>query len=294
MKTYNNHPFWEERYCPVHEADGTPKCCSCERLEPRESNYVMLADGRWLCLECMNSAVMDSDECQPLHFDMRDFFEGLNMKIEKEFPFLLVEKQALNKAEKEEKIQDYQYEVVTRGICLSEEQIVDSVSQRPVRGPNNKLVGMATESQKVTRECEVTAILILYGLPRLLTGYILAHEMMHAWLRLNGYRNLKLELEEGICQVLGHMWLESQTYSSSAAASSASSSSRTPAANASKKGAQSDYEKKLVEFCKDQIETDDSPVYGVGFRKVNQMVSDSSLHKILKSIQHWTKPDSNL
>ena len=96
---------------------------------------------------------MDSDECQPLHFDMRDFFEGLNMKIEKEFPFLLVEKQALNKAEKEEKIvstlviwnfhlslslslicfiknlhkQDYQYEVVTRGICLSEEQIVDSV-----------------------------------------------------------------------------------------------------------------------------------------------------------------------
>ena len=33
MKTYNNHPFWEERYCPVHEADGTPKCCSCERLE---------------------------------------------------------------------------------------------------------------------------------------------------------------------------------------------------------------------------------------------------------------------
>jgi hypothetical protein len=95
----------------------------------------------------MNSAVMDSDECQPLHFDMRDFFEGLNMKIEKEFPFLLVEKQALNKAEKEEKI-DYQYEVVTRGICLSEEQIVDSVSQRPVRGPNNKLVGMATESQK--------------------------------------------------------------------------------------------------------------------------------------------------
>ena len=144
---------------------------------------------------------------------------------------------------------------------------------------------------------------------------------MHAWLRLNGttstqfvfanqygessqlkvlfglitgYRNLKLELEEGICQVLGHMWLESQTYSSSAAASSASSSSRTPAANASKKGAQSDYEKKLVEFCKDQIETDDSPVYGVGFRKVNQMVSDSSLHKILKSIQHWTKPDSNL
>lgn len=30
----------------------------------------------------------------------------------------------------------------------------------------------------------MTAVLVLYGLPRLLTGSILAHEMMHAWLRL--------------------------------------------------------------------------------------------------------------
>lgn len=73
-------------------------------MQSRGTNHVMLGDGRWLCLECMNSALMDSDECQPLHFDMREFFEGLHMKIDKEFPFLLVEKQALNKAEKEEKI----------------------------------------------------------------------------------------------------------------------------------------------------------------------------------------------
>jgi hypothetical protein len=292
-RKYKEHPFWKEKYCPFHEVDGTPKCCSCERLEPWGTKYVMLADNRWLCVKCMECAVMDTYECQPLHFEIREFFGSLNMKVEKEFPLLLVEKEALKKAEAQEKI-DNQHGVVTRGICLSEGQIVNSVFKKPTMGPNGELVSLGTEPQKVVGGCEVTAILILYGLPRLLTGYILAHEMMHAWLRLNGYRNLKLELEEGICQVLGHMWLESQTYSSSAAASSASSSSRTPAANASKKGAQSDYEKKLVEFCKDQIETDDSPVYGVGFRKVNQMVSDSSLHKILKSIQHWTKPDSNL
>lgn len=111
---------------------------------------------------------------------------------------------------------------------------------------------------------------------------------------ITGYRNLESELEEGICQVLGHMWLESQTYSSSAAASSASSSSsHTPAASASKKGAQSDFEKKMVEFCKNQIETDDSPIYGLGFKKINQMVSNSSLHKVLRRIKHCSKPDSN-
>ncbi|XP_019087069.1 PREDICTED: protein DA1-related 6-like isoform X2 [Camelina sativa] len=285
VREFGKHPFWKELYCLAHETDGTPKCCSCERLEPMGMNYVALGDSRLLCLECMDSSVMDSDECQPLHFDMRDFFEGLNMKIDKVFPFLLVEKQALNKAEKEEKI-DYQYEVVTRGICLSEEQIVNSVSQGPTRGLDNKLTGMATEPQRVVRECEVTAILILYGLPRLLTGYILAHEMMHAYLRLNGHKNLNNVLEEGICQVLGHMWLESERYAAvdASAAAASSSSSRAPPASASKKGEWSDFEKKLVEFCKHQIETDESPVYGDGFRKVNEMVANSNLPDTLKEI----------
>lgn len=64
----------------------------------------MLADGRWLCLECMEHAFMGTDECHELHVEIRDFFEGLFFKVEKEFPLLLVEKQALNKAEEEEKI----------------------------------------------------------------------------------------------------------------------------------------------------------------------------------------------
>ncbi|XP_013606540.1 PREDICTED: protein DA1-related 6-like [Brassica oleracea var. oleracea] len=285
MKNYHKHPFWEERYCPAHETDGTHKCFSCERLEPRGTNFVMLDDGRWLCLECMSSAVMDTDEVQPLHFEIREFFHDLNMKVEKEFPLLLVEKQALNKAEEEEKI-DNQHGVVTRGICLSEEQIVTNVSKGPKMGPNKQLIGLTTESQRVVSEFEVTAILILYGLPRLLTGYILAHEMMHAYLRLNGYRNLNNVLEEGICQVLGHMWLESQTYATiDAAAASYSSSSQPPGgANASKKGEWSEFEKKLVEFCKNEIETDESAVYGEGFRKVNHMVTNSNLYETLQEI----------
>lgn len=47
---------------------------------------------------------MDTYECQPLHFEIREFFESLNMTVEKEFPLLLVEKEALNKAEAQEKI----------------------------------------------------------------------------------------------------------------------------------------------------------------------------------------------
>jgi len=124
-------------------------------LQPRGTNYVMLGDFRWLCIECMGSAVMDTNEVQPLHFEIREFFEGLFLKVDKEFALLLVEKQALNKAEEEEKIvsifrkhiphhfvthlcfsylcqykQDYHRAAVTRGLCMSEEQIVPSV--RPI------------------------------------------------------------------------------------------------------------------------------------------------------------------
>ncbi|KAH0918391.1 hypothetical protein HID58_026051 [Brassica napus] len=296
IRMFNKHPFWKENYCPDHDSDGTHKCFSCERLEPKGTDFVELDDGRRLCLQCMDSAVMDTYEVQPLHFEIREFFEGLNMKIEREFPFLLVEKQALNKAEEEEKIDNQEDGVVTRGICLSEEQIVTSVSKGPKMGPNKQLIGKTTESQKVVSGCPVTAILILYGLPRLLTGYILAHEMMHAYLRLNGCRNLNNVMEEGICQVLGHMWLETQTYATidaaassaapaPAAAESSSSSSRTPSeASAGKKGEWSEFEKKLVEFCKNQIETDESAAYGDGFRKVNHMVTNSSLKDTLKEI----------
>ncbi|KAF8109036.1 hypothetical protein N665_0104s0341 [Sinapis alba] len=274
---YHKHPFWEEKYCPSHDDDGTAKCCSCERLQAYETEYVMLADNRWLCLECKETAVMDTDECQSLHFEIREFFKGLNMKVEKAIPLLLVGKEVLNQAEEENA-----NGVVTRGICLSEEEMVTRVPGEP----NKQLVVMAREeSQRVVRNYKVIAILILNGLPRLLTGYILAHEMMHAYLRLKGYRNLDTVLEEGICQVLGHMWLESQRCPNINAASS-SSSRTSPSDTTSKIGDQSDFEKKLVEFCINQIETDESPVYGNGFKKVNEMMlsNDYNIKDTLKGI----------
>lgn len=54
----------------------------------------------------------------------------------------------------------------------------------------------------------MTAILVLFGLPWLLTGSILAHEVMHAWLRTNGFRQLPPEVEEGLCQLMALLWLE--------------------------------------------------------------------------------------
>ncbi|OIW20988.1 hypothetical protein TanjilG_26782 [Lupinus angustifolius] len=286
---YRAHPFWLQKYCPSHERDGTPRCCSCERMESRDTKYLLLDDGRKLCLECLDSAIMDTHECQPLYLEIQEFYEGLNMKIEQQVPMLLVERQALNEAMEGEK-NGHHHLSETRGLCLSEEQTITTILKRPKIGAGYRIIDMITEPYKLIRRCEVTAILVLYGLPRLLTGSILAHEMMHAWLRLKGYGNLRPEIEEGICQVLAHMWLDSEIYSVSgneAASSSSSSSSSSPSASStsSKKGKRSDFEKKLGEFFKHQIEADSSSAYGDGFRQGNQAVLKYGLRSTLDHIR---------
>ncbi|KAI4327538.1 hypothetical protein L6164_019987 [Bauhinia variegata] len=285
---YRAHPFWLQKYCPSHERDGTPRCCSCERMEPRDTKYLLLDDGRKLCLECLDSSIMDTHECQPLYLEIQEFYEGLNMKVEQQVPMLLVERQALNEAMEGEK-NVHHHLPETRGLCLSEEQTVTNILRRPKIGAGYRVIDMITEPYRLIRRCEVTAILVLYGLPRLLTGSILAHEMMHAWLRLKGYPNLSPEVEEGICQVLAHMWLDSEMYSGSgndgASSSSSSSSSPSSSATSSKKGKRSDFEKKLGEFFKHQIEADTSSAYGDGFRLGNQAVLKYGLRSTLDHIR---------
>ncbi|THF95895.1 hypothetical protein TEA_024403 [Camellia sinensis var. sinensis] len=279
---YRAHPFWVQKYCPVHENDGTPRCCSCERMEPRETRYVALDDGRKLCLECLDSAIMDTNECQPLNIDIREFYEGLNMKVEQQVPLLLVERQALNEAMDGER-SGHHHMPETRGLCLSEEQTVSTILWSFLKHGYSKngivrVPGVGT--------CTGAAVCVLgtANTFRLLTGSILAHEMMHAWLRLQGYRTLPQDVEEGICQVLAHMWLESQIMSISGN-NIASTSSSTSVSRSSKQGTRSPFERKLGEFFKHQIESDTSPVYGNGFRAGNQAVLKYGLRMTLDHIR---------
>ncbi|XP_074275249.1 protein DA1-related 1-like isoform X2 [Silene latifolia] len=291
---YRAHPFWMQKYCPSHEHDKTPRCCSCERMETRDTKYLALDDGRKLCLECLDSSIMDTNECQPLYIEIQEFYEGLNMKVEQQIPMLLVERQALNEAMEGEKSGHHNF-AETRGLCLSEEQTIRTILRRPRIGVGYRIIDMITEPYRLVRRCEVTAILVLFGLPRLLTGSILAHEMMHAWLRLNGYPNLRPEIEEGICQVLAHMWLESEIMAGSTSSSgntsttpstsSSDSGSSSSTNNSSKKGKKSQFERKLGEFFMHQIESDSSIAYGEGFRAGNQAVIKYGLRRTLDHMQ---------
>ncbi|KAI8024456.1 Protein DA1-related 2 [Camellia lanceoleosa] len=271
---YRCHPFWSQKYCPSHEYDNMARCCSCECLESWNVRYVSLGDGRSPCLECMESSIMDTGDCQPLYHAIRDYYEGMNMKLDQQIPMLLVKRQALNEAIVGEK-NGFHHVPETRGLCLSEEQTVTSILKRPRVG-NHRLVGMRTQHQKLTRKCEVTAILVLYGLPRLLTGAILAHEFMRGWLRLKG--------RGGICQVLSYMWLESEVMPGFRNMPSTSTASSSSSMSSLKKGGKFCVENKFGEFFMHQIAHDASPAYGGGFRDANAVVNQYGLRSVLDHI----------
>jgi hypothetical protein len=47
--------------------------------------------------------------------------------------------------------------------------------------------------------CTVSVLLVMYGLPRLLIGSIVAHELMHAYLRMRNVAGLPLQVR--VCPV---------------------------------------------------------------------------------------------
>ena len=131
---------------------------------------------------------------------------------------------------------------------------------------------------------EVTAVLVLYGLPRDLTASILAHEAMHVFIKLQKSFpfHLPSQIEEGICQVISSKYLEYLNNSNN---------NKSKYDNNKSIEDKRDYE--LRDFFKVTIETDPSVVYGDGYRQAIHVVDILSLPIVLEYIQHNSKlPDT--
>jgi hypothetical protein len=235
---YLRHSFFEdEKYCLTHEQiEARKKCFTCSRLEPVGVAFVELPDSRVSCLECLSSAVMSSDEAAQLYSQAVDFLESdLHLKIPPELrtvPVLVVDVHSLNEQAAQGRTSHHGSSIdyrrggvgsVTRGLTLSRAFSVEHFGLGDMVFSFERGFQMGPRSLKrVDIHREVTAILILYGLPRDLSSSILAHEAMHAWLRLQKDFALDVEMmaEEGMCQFVSHRYvsyLDKQKGQSSAA-----------------------------------------------------------------------------
>lgn len=275
--SYKQHMFWKEKYCPMHESDGSTQCCSCSRWRASGEEWVHLTDGRELCLQCLDTIVVDTQDAQPLYDDVLDFYRRLGMPHPYRAPLMLVDAPALNEYSAREGGRADGPVFHVRGLCLAEVyREVPAIWRRSSSG--RLTVDVGAVSTPVSRQpggggggssfsavthgrCSVTALLVVYGLPRLLTGCIVAHELMHAWLRMAGVANLDLTVEEGLCQLMALLWLDMQPT-----------------------GGQEEFQARLSSFLAFQIRTDTSAVYGDGFRAAYEAFQLVGLQALIASV----------
>jgi hypothetical protein len=249
---YLRHNFFDsEKYCLSHEQiEQRRRCTSCHRLEPaitttttttaaaaaassssrgerhtRTTPFVDLPDERTVCLECLDTAVMTTDECTALFLAAVDFLEtemGLVIPpAMREVPVLAVDVLSLNEEQSRgsathaTRREGGGAAVATsqvRGLTLSRSGEMRHYSQGDLyfdhrRGGWSVAAPRLMHVDTVRRE--VTAVMVLYGLPRDLTSSILVHEALHVYFKLQRHFPTCLDsaAEEGLCQLVAHRYL---------------------------------------------------------------------------------------
>ncbi|KAF5842090.1 hypothetical protein DUNSADRAFT_9350 [Dunaliella salina] len=175
-------------------------------------------------------------------------------------PMILVDRHTLNEySGREGKDTGSGPATHVQGLCLA---TVYSSVPSIVRTPGSLLGVSSISTPIVNKRCNVSAVLVLYGLPRLFTGCILAHELMHAWLRMKNITGLNLKVEEGLCQLMAYVWLDRQH------------------GKLSKDALQQRY----ASYFSYQIRTDISDVYGNGFRDAYEAFEMRGLTAVINDV----------
>lgn len=206
--------------------------------------FAELPDGRCLCLECASTAVICTrKDAPPLYDDVCAFMETVGLGVGSRAtrpPLLLVAQTALEEADLGEGWHRGRVER-TRGLCLFEERVVREVvyddpgdwvsTASPPEGSSaggghradtnstswwrdleRTFAGVGhSRPRKVERVvgARVNAVIVLYGLPAVAAGAVLAHECTHAHIRIaGGYPRLEPKVEEGLCQLVALLWVE--------------------------------------------------------------------------------------
>lgn len=276
------------------------------------SAFAELPDGRSLCLECASTAVVDTDrDSKPVYDDVCRFMAELGLPLVKggaaglerlesgaradaddnedafattndllwrhRPPLHLVSQDALDAANGKE-AWHVGRTARTRGLCLFTEHVIRAVERVPRWDPGFAggflPVGFTERAVGAPRfgTATVNAVVVLYGLPFVAFGAVLAHECTHAYIRIaGGFPRLTPKTEEGLCQLVALLWVEDV-----AARGAPSGVSGGGAAKARSDGvssvssARDGWEERnlaaMAGYVANQIRTDPSETYGNGLR----------------------------
>jgi hypothetical protein len=166
--------FWGNKSHPIHNGKEPDMCNSCGRIIGKISSLgnkkqpgFKMFDGRIICGICEQSSIRTQEQVKK----SMQFIASLLRKIHVSIDITNITIHIQNKI----KLQNKSKNPYVCGLCSS------TISQQP--GQNNV----------------VSNIHILYGLPRIEFESILAHEVLHHWLHVNGIT--KSKFDEGFCNI---------------------------------------------------------------------------------------------
>lgn len=182
--------LWGDLYCKVHEREF-PTCSSCKRpiCAPLTRGGQRYPDGRMMCTIC-HASVVTPNTGEAAFDKVRRFLARSGVDLGRAtIPLELVDKA----------------------------QLATLYSSIKALGSPDHLFGITLKSTLSLvghpLQHQVRQIVILRGLPWEQFTAVAAHEMGHAWLCLQGIDGLTPVVEEGFCELLGYLWLQSLTTS---------------------------------------------------------------------------------
>ncbi|EOX98547.1 DA1, putative [Theobroma cacao] len=266
--------FWNQHFCRRHVSDGTPICCGCMRLKGVNTEYINLGDVRNICPDCFATSITNARQKQSILDNVIEFLRLKDVEFKGHVPVFLVDRREMRRHTRRgvstgmEHIQPVHPDSVVWGLTMfnPDESYAESVESLSRSGRNIRL-----EQRKylLNHDSHIT-VLILFGLPKIMTGAIMAHELMHAWFRQLGVFHLEPKVEEGICQVIAHEWLDWFVVMDEEASSSRSENAQ--------------FTRNLKHTFKDLVEIDSSHAYGEGFRDAKWAFEKWGPHKVINHV----------
>ncbi|KAI5315560.1 hypothetical protein L3X38_044736 [Prunus dulcis] len=141
---------------------------------------------------------MDPEECEAHLFvahlfeNVRTFYTGLNLNLDEDIPISLVDRDEMSRVHKRN--YEMRWDIIGLATCRDDVQNTKTELKRrkkPTNKPGGKFRNtFRTANKQTNQRRKHNKLLFLFERPdySVLMGMTLAHEMMHAWLRLEGNR----------------------------------------------------------------------------------------------------------
>lgn len=241
-------PIYCLDYCKSHEV---VKCSACGRPFGESG----LPNGE-LCSSCSVNVVREDEVAQNIYFRIVDFMSK-ELKLDIPSEMLCVQIKLVDAISLEKKLP-----------TKSNKNTVNDHLCGTLRG--------LTISNKIRW---VSGVFILDSLPDVLCCSVIAHEAMHVWLKLNHTIPIDLAplVEEGLCQVVAHKYLD---YLQEQINSDQTSGGDSCVITSGRRRSDNQERELLRRYWCYQIENDSSEIYGDGYRYVNSSGLENVLNEL--------------